>query len=90
MTWRTTSVPDRGEDLQHVGSVDLGDGPAADAGEGVPLHAPPPVCACHRPLQAGALLSEDARGGLGEGGDALGAALLREGIAVRTGPRGFL
>ena len=30
-------VPDRREDLQHVGRVDLGDWPGADAGEGVTL-----------------------------------------------------
>ena len=46
-------MPDRSEDLQPVGRVDLGDGPAADAREHVPFHTAPPVlratgCASHR------------------------------------------
>lgn len=36
-------VPHRREDLEHVDGVDLGDGPPADAQEGVAFPAPPPV-----------------------------------------------
>ena len=78
-------VPDRREDLQHVGRVDLGDGPTADAGEGIPLHAPPPVLRVPPAAPAAALLFEDALGGLGEGGDALGAVLLRERVSAGPG-----
>ncbi len=40
---RRHDVPDRRQDLQNVGRVDVGDGPVADAEEDVPFHAPPPV-----------------------------------------------
>ena len=82
---RRLGVPDRREDLQHVGRVDLGDGSAADAREDVPLHAPPPVVDVPPAAPAAALLFEHAPCGFGEGRHALRAALLRERIAA--GPR---
>ena len=74
-------LPDWREDLQHVGRVDLGDGPAADAREDVAFEAPPPVLRMPPTAPAAAILFENAPGGLGEGGDALGAALLGERVA---------
>ncbi len=49
------------------------------------FHAPPPVLRVPPAGPAAALLSEDPFGGLGEGGHALGAALLGEGVS--TGSR---
>ena len=82
---RRLDVPGRREDLQHVGRVDLGDGPAVDAREHVPLHAPPPVLRVPPAAPAPALLFEHALGGLGEGRNALGAAVLGERIAAGAG-----
>ena len=78
-------VPNRREDVQYVGRVDLGHGPVADAWEGVAFHAPPPVLRVPPAAPAAALLFEHALGGLGEGGNALRAAFLGEKIA--PGPR---
>ena len=78
-------MPDRREDLQHVGRVDLRDGPAADAREDVPLHAPDPVLRVPPATPAAALLFEYALGGFGERRHSLYAAFLGEGIAARTG-----
>ena len=78
-------VPDRREDLQHVGRVDLGDGPAADAGERIPLHAPDPILRVPPAAPAVALLFEHALGGFGKRRDSLDAALLRERVAARPG-----
>ena len=82
---RRLDVPDRREDLQHVGRVDLGDGPAADAGEDVPFQAPPPVVRVVPAAPAAALLFEDTAGGFDEHGNALDAAFLGEGVATRPG-----
>ena len=73
---------DRREDLQHVGRVDLGDGPAADPGEGVPFEAPPPVLRVPLAVPAAALLFEHALSGLGEGRNAP-----PRGASARAGPR---
>ena len=78
-------MPDRREDFQHVGGVDLRDRPAADAGECIVFEAPPPVLRVPPAAPAAALLFEHALGGFGEGGNALCAALLGQGVA--TGPR---
>ena len=82
---RRLDVPDGREDLQHVGRVDLGDGPVADAGEHVPLQAPPPVVNVPPAPPAAALLLEDTPGGFGEGGNTLEPAFFGEGIAARPG-----
>ena len=78
-------MPDRGEDLQHVGGVELGDRPAADAGEGVAFKAPPPVLRVPLAAPATAFLFKHALRGFGKGGNAPDAALLGEVIA--PGPR---
>ena len=79
------AVPDRREDLQHVGRVDLGHRPAADAREGIPFHAPDPVLCVPPPAPAVALLFEHALGGFGEGRNALDAAPVGERIAAQAG-----
>ncbi len=78
-------VPDRREDLPHVGRVDLGEPPAADAGEGVPLHVPPPVLRVPPAAPAAALLFEHALSGLRDRGNTLDAAILCQ--RVTAGPR---
>ena len=65
--------------------MDLGDGPAADAGEDVAFDAPPPVLREPPAAPAAALLFEDAPGGLGEGGNGVSAALLGVWIVARPG-----
>ena len=76
-------VPNRREDFQHVRGVDLGHGPVADAGEGVPFHAPDPSLRVPPTAPAVALLFEHALGGFGEGGNALDAAPVGERVAAR-------
>ena len=78
-------VPDRREDGQHVGAADLGDGPAADAREDVVFEALEPVGRLSGAAPAGPLLLDHGRGGLGESGHALGAALVGEGVAAGAG-----
>ena len=91
MRWRTSLAvaafdePDRRQDFQYVGRVDLGDGPAPDAGEGLPFHAPPPVLRVPPAAPAAALLLQHPLGSLGEGGNALGAALSRRAGRRRSG-----
>ena len=89
MRWRTAlavclDVPDRRENLQHVGGVDLGDRPAADARERIVFEAPPPVLRVPPAAPAALLLFEHAPGGIGEGGNALDAAFV--GQRVSAGP----
>ena len=79
-----SEIPDRGEDLQHVGRVDLGDRSGADAREGVPFEAPPPVLRVPPASPAAALLFEHAPGGIGEGGNALDAALVGQRLIGRN------
>ena len=90
MRWRTSLAVAAlacqiGERIQHVGRVDLRDGPAADAREDVPLHAPDPVLRVPPATPAAVLLFEYALGGFGERRHSLYAAFLGEGIAARTG-----
>ena len=78
-------VPDRRQDRQHVGAAHLGNGPASDAREDVVLEALEPVGRLSGAAPAGPLLLDHGRGGLGEGGHALGAALVGEGVAAGAG-----
>ena len=73
------------EDFQHVGRGDLGDRPAADARERIVFKAPPPALRGPPAAPAAALLFEHALGGVGEGGNALDATLVGQGVAA--GPR---
>ena len=79
------AVPDRCEDLQHVGRVDLGDRPAADAREGVALDAAHPVLRVPPAAPATLLLLEYLPGGVGEGGHLPHAALLVPRVGARAG-----
>ena len=63
-------VPDRREDLQHVGAVDLGHRSLADARERVPLQTPQPVVRVVRAAPAAPLLLDDAPGRFRERGNA--------------------
>ena len=76
-------VPDRREDLQHVGRVDLGDWPGADAGEGVTLQAANPVLRVPPAAPAVALLFKHALRGLGEAGNALRAPLVGQRVTAQ-------
>ena len=71
-------VPQGGEDGQHVGAVDLGDGPGADAREDLTFQAAEPVGRLPGAAPAAPLL-------LGEGGHAPSAALVGEGVATGAG-----
>ena len=78
-------VPQGGEDGQHVGAVDVGDGPGADAREDVAFQAAEPVGRLPGAAPAAPLLLDHGDGGLGEGGHALSAALVGEGVAAGAG-----
>ena len=78
-------MPDRGEDLKHVGAGDLRDRHLADAREGEPPQARHPLAVVTPAAPAVPLLFQHTRGGFGEGGDALGAAFLGKGIPALTG-----
>ena len=82
---RRLDVRDRRQDLRHVGRVDLGDRPAADAREDVPLHAPLPILRVPPAAPAAALLFEHAPRGLGEGRNTLGAAPVGQRVAAGAG-----
>ena len=77
-------VPDRREDLQHVGAVDLRDRPVPDGREGVALKAPQPVVRVPPAAPSALLLLDDAPGRFGKGGNALDAPPL--GQRVPAGP----
>ena len=78
------AVPDRRENLQHVGAVDLRDRAIADAREGVVLQAVEPRLRLPAPAPAGALALDHGGGGLGEGRHVLQAALVGQGVAARA------
>ena len=75
-------VPEWGEDLQHAGAADLGDGPGTDAGEHVAFQVVAPVGRLPGAAPAGPLLLDHGVGGLGERGLALEAALVGERVAA--------
>ena len=78
-------VPDRGEDLQHVGAGHLGDRPATDAREGVAFQTAPPrrgVCGMTPPTLL--LLHHAYRRG-GKGWHVLRAALVGQRVAAGPG-----
>lgn len=62
-----------------VSRVDFGGGPAAEAGEHVLFHAPPPVMHVVPAAPAAPVLFKDTSGGFCEGRNALDAAFLGEG-----------
>lgn len=69
---------DRREGLHDVGRIDLGGRPAIHAGVSVPSHASPRVLHLSPAAPAAALVLQHAFGGLGDGGNAVGTALLGE------------
>ena len=78
-------VPDRGEDLQHVGAGYLGDRPATDAREGVAFQTAPPrrgVCGMTPPTLL--LLHHAYRRG-GKGRHVLRAVLVGQGVPASPG-----
>ena len=78
-------VPDRGQRLQHVAAGDLRDRQVAEAREGVHLQRASPQPRGLRAAPPGALLLDDAPGGLGEGRNAEGPALLGQRVSARAG-----
>ena len=78
-------VPDGGEDLKQVGAGDLGDRHLAEAREGEPPQAGHPLAVVTPAAPAVPLLFQHKRGSFGEGGDALGAALLGKGVSALAG-----
>ena len=74
-----------GEALQHVGAGDLGDRHLADAGEGKTAQARQPLARVSRVAPSARLLFQHTQGGLGEGGDALGASFLGERVSALAG-----
>ena len=78
-------VPDRREDLKHVGARDLRDRHLADAREGEPPQARDPLTGVSRVAPAGPLLFQHTHGGFGEGGDGLAASLLGERVPALAG-----
>ena len=77
-------VPDRGEDLQHVGARHLGDRPATDAWEDVAFQTPPPRRGVRGMTPPALLLLHHAHCCGGEGWHILRAALV--GQRVTAGP----
>ena len=65
----------------------LGDRPAADARERVPLHAAPPVLRVPPAAPAALLLFEHAPGGIGECGNTLDAPFVGQRVAARPRQR---
>ena len=78
-------VPDGREDLKHVGTGNLRDRHLADAREGQPPQARQPLAGVFPVAPAGLLLFQHTRGSFGEGGDTLGAALLKERVSALAG-----
>ncbi len=78
-------VPDRGERFQHVSAGDLRDRHLAEAREGIHFQRADPQPRGLRAPPSAALLLDHAHGGLGEGRNALGPALLGHWIAARAG-----
>ena len=78
-------MPDGREDLKHVGAGNLGDRHLADAREGQPPQARQPLAGVFPVAPAALLLFQRTGSSFGEGGDALGAALLGERIPALAG-----
>ena len=77
------SVPNGSKDRQHVGAGDVRDRPAADAREGVPSSLFRQARTCSGFFQP-ARFARPRRLCLGEGGHALGAALVGKRVAARA------
>ena len=69
----------------HVGARDLVDQHLADAREGESHQARQPLVGVTPASPASPILFQHPNGGFGEGGDALGAAFLGQGVSALTG-----
>ena len=78
-------VPDRSEDLQHVGTRHIRDRHLADARKGIAPQARHPLIGWPRIPPAGPLLFHHGRGSLGEARHASGEAFLGERVAALAG-----
>ena len=78
-------VPDRREDIEHLGARHVGDRPRADPGKGVALQTLPPALRVPAVPPAGTLLFQHAPGGVGKCRHLLRAALFGERVAALAG-----